>query len=188
VSAPLNLARRPFRNERLPTLLLAVAGVALAAATVRHAVVAWDLLPGRARDVESQVVGLETEATRLRAEAAGLQELAAPPAALAEWMAVKGLVDRRAFSWTGLFSALEQALPAGVQLVSVAPQEGESGMELSLAAQGRSGEDALALLKSLQVHGEFEGAFLNGWTDGREGVDISCTVRYQPRRPAGGGR
>ena len=181
MSAPLNLARRPFRNERLPTLVLAVSGVALAVATVLHVLLARDLLPGRARDVESQVVALETEVATLRAESAELLRLEASPEALKEWAAVAELVDRRAFSWTGLLAALEGALPPGVRLVSVSPQTKAGRTELSLTAVGRRTEDALALLQSLQAHEGFEGAFLNGWTEGREGIDISCTVGYAPK-------
>ena len=181
MSAPLNLARRPFRNERLPTLVLAASCVALAVATARHVVVARDLLPGRARDVESQVVVLEGEIAALRAESAELLRLEASPDALKEWAAVGELVDRRAFSWTGLFAALEKALPPGVRLASISPQTKGGRTELSLSAVGRSVEDALALLEALQSHEGFEGAFLNGWTKGRDGVDISCTVRYEPK-------
>lgn len=180
----LNLARHPFRNERVPTALLSLAALLLTAATARHAVVAWGLLPGKAGDLETGVLALEAEATRLSAEAAELRGLVASPESVKEWLAVKALVDRRAFSWTGLFAALEEGLPAGVKLVSVAPQAGESGTELVLAAVGRDEADALALLQSLQSREEFEGAFLNGWNEGRDGVDIACTVRYSPRRAA----
>jgi Tfp pilus assembly protein PilN len=187
VSAPLNLARQPFRNERLPTILLTVGCLALGAATVRHALVARDLLPGRSRDVMSQVTALEAELALLRREAAQVGRLDAPAEAVKEWAAVKGLVDRRAFSWTGLFASLEEALPPGVRLVSVSPQDAPGGMELSLAAVGRDASDALALLGALQEHPDFDSAFLNGWNEGREGVDISSTVRYVPgaaaRRP-----
>lgn len=179
--APLNLARQPFRNERLPTLLLGAGLVALALATARHATIAWELVPGRARDVSGELASLEAEARGLRAEAAGLRDLAAPADTVAEWLAVKQLVDRRAFSWTGLFEALEEALPPGVRLVAVQPSDSDKGAELTLAAQGRSSEDALALLQSLQAHSAFEGAFLNGWSEGREGVEISCSVSYVAR-------
>jgi Tfp pilus assembly protein PilN len=155
VSAPLNLARRPFRNERLPTLVLAAACLALAAATARHALVARDLAPGRSRDVASEVVAIEKEIDTLRAESADLRQLAAPPDALKEWAAVKRLVDRRMFSWTGLFAALEQALPPGVKLVSISPVDQEGQTELALTAVGRGSEDALALMASLQAHEEF---------------------------------
>jgi Tfp pilus assembly protein PilN len=183
----LNLSRHPFRNERLPTLLLSVAGLVLVAVTVRHAAAAWDLLPGRSRDVLGQVVALETEAARLGAESAELQRLAATPDEVSEWLAVKGLVDRRAFSWTGLFAALEKGLPPGVRLVSVSPHEGPDGIELALAAVGRDRGDALALLKALKSRDEFEAAFLNGWDEKPEGMAISCTVRYVPRAAVGQG-
>ena len=61
---PLNLARQPFRNERLPTLLLGLGTLALLLATARHATVAWELLPGRARDVSRELASLEAEAQR----------------------------------------------------------------------------------------------------------------------------
>jgi Tfp pilus assembly protein PilN len=184
VSAPLNLARHPFRNERLPTLLLGLGTLALAVATVRHSMVAWRLLPGHAQDLQAEVQGFEAETAQLTAQAAALREASPPADTLKEWAAVKRLVDRRAFSWTGLFAALEQALPPGVRLVSVQPSREGSGRALSLHAVGRSSEDALALLKALQAHGDFTGAFLNGWTQGREGVDISCSVRYEPKTEA----
>ncbi len=188
MSTPLNLSRYPFRNERLPTLLLSVAGLFLLAATVRHGFVAWNLMPGRAGDVESRASALEAELASLSAEAAELQRLAPPPETIGEWAAVQGLVDLRAFSWTGLFTSLEEALPPGVRLVSVSPQPGAEGMELALTAVGRGGEDALALLQSLQAHRDFEGAFLDGWREGQNGVDIGCTVRYAPKPAPGGPR
>jgi len=189
VSAPLNLARRPFRNERLPTVALAAGCAGLVLATGGHVLVARDLAAGRSRDVASEVVKMEEEIGRLQTESAELRKVAAPPAKLKEWVAVKKLVDRRMFSWTGLFAALEEALPPGVRLVSVSPNEerGQTGRtELKLTAVGRSNEDALALMASLQAHPEFEGAFLDRWIEGREGFDIACTVWYAPRaRPAG---
>ncbi|HSD26384.1 MAG TPA: PilN domain-containing protein [Vicinamibacteria bacterium] len=188
MSPPLNLARRPFRNERLPTLALAAGCVGLALATAWHALVARDLAPRPSRDVASEVVAIEKEIDELRVESVQLRKVAAPPERIKEWTAVKRLVDRRMFSWTGLFAALEEALPPAVRLVSVSPT-GEGGQpELRLVAVGRSNEDALALMASLQAHPQFEGAFLNGWTEGREGFDITCTVRYTPRaRPAASG-
>jgi hypothetical protein len=187
VSAALNLARQPFRNERLPTLVLAAACLALAVVTVRHVLLARELLPGRVRDVESEVVATENEIEALRAESAGLREVAASADALKEWAAVKELVDRRMFSWTGLLGVLEKALPPGVRIVSITPQEESGRTELALTVVGRTGEDALALLQSLQSHEEFEGAFLKGWSEGREGVDITCTVRYAPKARPGAG-
>jgi Tfp pilus assembly protein PilN len=189
VSAPLNLARRPFRNERLPTLALAAGCAGLVLTTAWHALVARDLAPGRSRDVATEVVAIEKEIEELRSESAQLRQVDAPADKLKEWAAVKKLVDRRMFSWTGLFRALEEALPPGVKLASISPSEARGATELKLVAVGRSNEDAFALMASLQEHPDFEGAFLNSWTEGREGFDIVCTVRYVPKaRPAARGK
>jgi Tfp pilus assembly protein PilN len=188
VTALVNLARQPFRNERLPTLALAAGCLGLAVASAAHVLLARDLAPGRSRDVASEVVALEKEIEELRAESATLRTVDVPPGKVAEWSAVKTLVDRRMFSWTRLFASLEEALPPGVRLLSVSPSERRGGgTVLALVAVGRSNEDAFALLASLQAHPDFEGAFLNGWAEGREGFDITCSVRYTPRaRPAAG--
>lgn len=184
MSDPLNLARHPLRNERLPTLLLAVALALLAALTARHAVLAAQLRHGGARDVEGEVMALDREVDRLRGESSDLQRTPAPSARLEEWTAIKELVDRRAFSWTGLLSALESAVPPRVRLVSVAPTSGEGSFQLSLVAVGRDVDDAIALLKALQASTSFEGAFLDGISEGADGVQINCTVRYLgARRP-----
>jgi Tfp pilus assembly protein PilN len=165
--------------------VLAVACLALGAGSVRHALVARDLAPGRSRDVAAEVTAIEREVDTLRAESASLRQVTASPDALKEWAAVKKLVDRRMFPWTSLFAALEEALPPGVKLVSISPGGKEGRTELSLTAVGRSNEDALALMASLQAHEDFDKAFLNGWSEGREGFDITCTVEYAPKARPG---
>jgi Tfp pilus assembly protein PilN len=188
LSPPLNLARRPFRNERLPTVALAAGCLGLVFASGWHVLVARQLAPGRSRDVASEVVKMEEEIARLRTESADLRKVSAPPEKLKEWVAVKKLVDRRMFSWTGLFAALEDAMPPGVRLVSVSPSEEHGRTELKMTAVGRSNEDALGLMASLQEHPDFEGAFLDSWSEGHDGFDISCMVRYVPKaRPADAG-
>jgi hypothetical protein len=196
VSQPLNLARRPLRNERLPTLLLSLACVALAALTVRHATVAWELRDGGARDVAGQVVSYEHEIEVLGEEAATIGRTAPSRQQLAEWQRVKDLVDHRVFSWTGLFAALETALPPNVRLQSVAPAAGGSGgegggggggMELALTAMGKDYDDGVALLRALQGDSRFREARLLTMGTVEKGVTIGCTVRYVGS-PARGGR
>jgi Tfp pilus assembly protein PilN len=180
MSGPLNLARRPLRNERLPTLLLAVGCGALAAFSVGHALAARDVLPGRTTDVERQVVTLEQEIERLRAESAELGAQSAPPTTLHEWAVVRGLVDARAFSWTRLLASLEETVPPTVRLVSIAPGEAEGRIEVKLAAEGRGVEDGLAFLKALQARKEFEGAFLTSVAETQQGIEFSYTMTYRP--------
>jgi len=184
LSRALNLARRPFRNERLPTLALGLGCLVLLGVTVRHGFAAWNLMPGRALSVEHEAVSLEAEIASLRAEAERLSGQSPAAAPVKEWAAVKDLVDRRAFSWTGLFADLEGALPPSVRLVSIAPQTDRGQLVLVMAAVGQEVDDALALLAALQRHPHFRDPQLLGYSPQDAGVEISCRAVYQPPRAA----
>jgi Tfp pilus assembly protein PilN len=183
VSEALNLARRPFRNERLPTLLLAAGCAVLAAVTLHHGFVARDLLPGRAQDKEREAVALESELLSLREEVRKLRGAESAPAPLVkEWAAVKELVDRRAFSWTGLLADLEEAVPPEIRLVSIAPRVERGQHTLALAAVGREVDDALALYAALSGHRHFRSVQLDGYSEADAGLEIRCHVGYAPPR------
>jgi Tfp pilus assembly protein PilN len=182
VNAPLNLARRPFTNERLPTLLLSIGCALLLAASVRHGIEAWRLAPAHTAAVDGEVVALEQEVAGLRERSRALRGGSTPDSTLREWAAVARLVDRRAFSWSALLASLEETMPPGVRLRSIAPGETEGAFEVQLGAVARTVEDALAFLAALRERPEFEGAFLNSVSDGRDGVDAAYTMRYRPRR------
>ena len=189
VSAPLNLARRPFRNERLPTLVLAV-GLRGPRRRPPCATRSWraTCCPGARATSRARWWRSRRRSRDLRAESAELRRLEASPEALKEWAAVKEprgpagvLLDRP------LRRARGGAAAGGEARLGRARRRRPGGPSCRSRAVGRAREDALALLQALQAHEDFEGAFLNGWTEGREGVDISCTVRYVPkaRRPEG---
>ena len=176
---PANLARLPFRNERLPNLLFAAAAVALVALTVRHGFLVRALLPGRTSALHDEVTRLEAEATRLRAEQASLRGVTADPKALARWLVVKELVDRRAFSWTTLFARLEELLPDGARLVSIAPTVHHGEILLDVQAMVRSPEVGWQFIRTLEEGGDFDQVF--PLTEG-QGGDFHYTMRYRPRR------
>jgi len=175
---PANLALRPFRNERLPNLLFALASVALLAVTVRHAFLVRALLPGRTSALHGEVTRLEGEATRLRAEQASLRGVAPDPKALARWMVVKDLVDRRAFSWTTLFARLEERLPDGARLVSIAPNVHRGEIVLDVQAVVRSPEVGWQFIRALEEGGDFDDVF--PLSEGQAG-EFHYTMRYRPR-------
>src|SRR6266540_2740315 len=114
VSRTPNLATRPLRNERLPAVLLGLALAVLLAVSVEHLLVLRELLPGRTAAVEGEVRGLEQELAALRSDARSLPRPRPDPRVLAEWQVIRGLVDRRTFSWARLLARLESVLPAGV--------------------------------------------------------------------------
>lgn len=175
---PANLARLPFRNERLPNLLFAAAAVALVALTVRHAFLVRALLPGRTSALHEEVTRLEAEAVRLRAEQASLRGVAPEPKALARWLVVKELVDRRAFSWTNLFARLEERLPEGARLVSITPTVHRGEIALDVQAVVRSPEVGWQFIRILEEGGDFADVF--PLTEGLGG-EFHYTMRYRPR-------
>ena len=180
MSRPLNLASRPFRNERLPTLLLAVGCVALLGLTVRHALAARDLLPARTASVDGELVSLEDEVARLRSEAAQLRTRSASNEALREWAVLRDLVDRRAFSWSALMGHLELVVPPNIRLLSIAPTTTRGERELGVTAIGRSVEDGLKFLQELQRSVHFEAPFLTSVAERSEGIDFAYTMSYVP--------
>lgn len=184
---PFNLAQRPFRNERLPTLVLGAACLALLAVTVRHVLAAWALLPEKTASVDGELVALEQEIARLRSESAELRRRTAPTEALREWAAVRELVDRRAFSWSALLGCLEDTMPPGIRLRSIAPGVKHGQLEVQLLATGRTVDDGLEFLDALRERGEFEDAFFTNVSEGREGIEIPYTMRYAPPRRGAAG-
>jgi hypothetical protein len=178
---PLNLASQPFRNETLPAVLFAVAAVLLVALTVQHAFVVRGLLPARTSKLHTEVAALEAEAERLRAEG---RTLKAPPPedrVIAEWSVLKDLVDRRTFSWTGLFARLEQVLPREVRLIEIAPDVEQGHVSLSITAVARPAQVGLGLVGLLEHRGEFEDVYPVSVADEDGGAaEFHYTMRYLP--------
>jgi Tfp pilus assembly protein PilN len=176
---PLNLASQPFRNETLPGLLLAVGALVLAGVTLKHALVIRSVLPGRTSGLHAEVDGLEAEAARLRTEARTLRAPRPDAAQLAQWSQLKELVDRRAFSWTTLFAVLEEALPLGVRLLSIAPSVEKGEVTLGLTAVARSYEDGIDFIRVLEERPEFEDVVPKSRDEERESRFV-YTMKYIP--------
>jgi Tfp pilus assembly protein PilN len=174
VSFALNLASRPFRNERLPALAFGAACVLLVGLTAEHAVVALRLLPGRTSALMKEVDDLEAELGRVRVETQSLRRPRPDKATIAQWTLVKELVDRRSFSWTTLLSRLEAVLPPDVRLVSITPEPKEGILKLKIAAISRTAEEGLALVGKLDARKEFSDVFLLSQTDAGDG-GAECT-------------
>jgi Tfp pilus assembly protein PilN len=175
---PANLAGRPFVNERLPNVVFALAVLLLVGVTARHAFLVHALLPGRTSALHDEVTRLEEESKRLRAEQVTLRGVAPDPKALARWTVIKELVDRRAFSWTGLFSRLEQRLPDGARLVAITPAVRRGEITLDVDAVVRSPEVGWQLMRALEEDGAFDDVF--PLSEGETG-EFHYTMRYKPR-------
>ena len=111
-----NLSTRPFYNERIIHLLIALAGVIILGITVFNAVRVVDL-SRQNTDLSTRVGRDRTEGDRLRREAVRIRkgidpkELTVVAAAARE---ANSLIDQRTFSWTAFFNYLEATLPPDV--------------------------------------------------------------------------
>jgi hypothetical protein len=178
---PLNFASQPSRNETLPAVLFGAASVLLVAVTAYHAIVVRSLLPERTSKLHKEVAALEAEIERLQTEVRGMKAPTPDKGLLAEWGALKELVDRRTFSWTGLFARLEQVLPREVRLVSIAPDVKGGQVVLAITAVARPPQAGLGLVGALEGRGEFEDVYPVSVYEKEGGTaEFSYTMRYLP--------
>jgi Tfp pilus assembly protein PilN len=176
----LNLAQHPFRNERLAATAFAAAAAVLIGVTVWHAVVIRNLMPARTSERHREVAALEAELTKLRDEARTRKTETPPASILAQWNLVKDLVDRRAFSWTGLFARLEQVIPDGVRLTSISPSVRKGQVDLDVEAAVRSREAGWEFVRVLEAGGDF----YNVYPRSESGNEFRYVIRYRPRSPS----
>jgi Tfp pilus assembly protein PilN len=184
-----NLATRPLRNERLPAVLLGAALLALLALSVQHGLYLRRLLPDRTSVVEAEVRGLEGELQSLREQTERLPRAKPDARDRGEWEVIRGLVDRRAMSWAQLLAQLEDVMPPGVKLASIAPRVKDGRILLDMDAVGRTTRDGLGLLRALQKARDFDdvvpssvGEVMGGGGAPDTG-EIRYSMRYTPSGP-----
>lgn len=155
-----NLATRPFYNERLVrgALIVALAVAVLWAALNVITLVSLSqqsaMLSDRIRTEGLRASGARTEAETVR-RGLNVADLKKVSGAASE---ANALIERRTFSWTGLFNQLETTLPADVRLVEVQPQTDDRGrLILSLTVVSRKIEDLDEFIRGLEATGAFSG-------------------------------
>ena len=153
-----NLATRPFYNERVVHLLIALAAVIVLTVTVFNVVKVVQL--SRRNTELATLIGQDrAETERLTREASGIRrgidqkELAGVAAAARE---ANSLIDQRTFSWTAFFNDLEATLPPEVMIVSVRPVIDRGAARISLTVVGRTAEDIDEFIERLEATGDFD--------------------------------
>ena len=153
-----NLATRPFYNTQAVRALLGVLGIVVLAVTAFN-IIEYARLSGRERTLGARADQAETEAARLRGDAARVRAQIDPKELVAVSSAAReanSIIDRRAFSWTDLFSEFEQTLPPDVRITEVAPRQELTGeFKVSMLVEARRVEDLDAFLNALVTRGNF---------------------------------
>jgi len=153
-----NLSTRPFYNERLVRLAIALLAALVIVFTVFDAgrVI---VLSSTNSDAAHRIDAAGRGAEELRADAARVRaqidrrELQAVASAARE---ANLLIDRRTFSWTELFNRFEATLPADVRITAVHPHvERDGTMSLSISVVARKAEDLDRFIENLEGTGAF---------------------------------
>lgn len=182
-----NLSTRPFYNVRAVRAVLGLFALVVAAFTLFNAV---QLITLRARQntLSADAVRAENEAARLRSQAAGFRaridprELASVSADARE---ANAIIDRRAFSWTTLFSQFEQALPADVRITAVQPRREQNGLfAVNIGIQARRVEDVEAFIEALEAQTPFRDVLpVQEQTADNGLIEAIIDGKYMPDRP-----
>lgn len=150
-----NLAATPFKNQRVPGVLIGLLGLALVLLSVAHLFSLSRVMPQRTSALQQDSDRLSDEAARLRRELAKAPAETVDEATAARWAALKNVVDRRVFDWTALLAKLEEALPQGVRLNVIQPEVKGGRVVLTLDGSGRSLEDVEAFGRNLEAQPAF---------------------------------
>jgi hypothetical protein len=187
-----NLATRPFYNERIVHLALGLAAVAVLAISVYN-VASWVSLRRHHTELVNQVSGAELRAADLQRDAQRLRrslnrtEVEAVAKAATE---ANALIDRRTFSWTGLFGRFEETLPPDVRILAVAPKTDKDGnLIVRIVVASRQAEDVETFVEKLTQSGSFAGLLSREEVLNPEGLlEVTLEGRYlaTPVKPAAG--
>lgn len=168
-----NLSTRPFYNERVVHLLLALAAVVVLVLTAFNAIRIF-ALSRQNTELSSLIDRDHEEAQRLTREAqrirAGINqkelEATASGAALAN-----SLIDQRTFSWTEFFNHIEETLPPDAMLTSVRPNFNDDVITIQMTVLGRRSEDLNEFMEKLEATGAFASVLPAQRDTTEEGLD-----------------
>jgi Tfp pilus assembly protein PilN len=184
-----NLASRPFYNVRAVRALIGALGLIVVALSLFNVVQLVRLtasqrtLGARASEAETRAQRLRTEAARIRTQI-NQRELETVSAAARE---ANSIIDRRAFSWTGLFIQLEATLPDDVRITSVQPRLDKDTFKVGIIAEARRAEDVAGFIEALEQTGSFKNVVpLQQQTDEQGMIEVAIEGDYQVPAARGG--
>jgi hypothetical protein len=180
-----NLSTRPFYNERAIYAMAAVVAVLVLAVTAWQAVRVVRLskykteLNTAVRRDRDEAEAKIREADQIR-RGLNQKELTLVSAAAKE---ANELIERRTFSWTGLFNQLEATLPDDVMLVGVRPEFKDGETLVNLDLQGRQTDDIDAFWDRLDKVGAFHDILWSALNIGEDGLHkVQMKAVYTDRR------
>ena len=154
----LNLASDPFRNRTLPwTVAVVVSAVSLLA--LAYVLSEYRRAAAEADISERQVAAMRAERKDLERQAEEIRQTI-PPEQRQTLEAAHELVSRKGFSWSQLFSDLEDFLPTSVRVSRINVREvsqvgGQTRADLDLTVVGRAPTDVTGMISEMNRAGTF---------------------------------
>jgi hypothetical protein len=186
MSLRMNLATRPFYNERAVQAVIVALAVIIAIATAVNVVRLAALtsqdsaLGAEAAEAERRTGALRQATARARSGLDGAR-IADVTAAVQEANAV---IDGRTWSWTALFNWLETNLPPDVRITGITPRIDQKGaFVLGFTVESETVEGIERFLAALEATGRFEGLLVRQESETDEGT-IEATAEGVYKRPA----
>jgi len=177
----INLASEPLKNARFFRALLAVLLAALAGVLV-PAVAHFVRQQARAGRLGREAASLRESVEAAREEAKRLEsqgkELAGQEKAGVEF--VNDIIFRKSFSWVGLLSRIEEALPPSSAVVAIAPASvGGAGADVTMTALFRDLNDLLGFIRNLQARGFSRVRLISEKKDDAGRLEAQIAVTYE---------
>jgi len=152
---PLNLASEPFRRDR-PVLVASAAACVLLTLSLIVMVAMSYSARSRAAETRETVNRLNKQLQALSAQQGKLDGTLRQPQnaeVLERSVLLNTLIDRKAISWTRIFSDLEHVMPHNVRLISVRlPQiDRENQVTLDMVVGAQSPEPVVEFLRKLEA-------------------------------------
>ena len=151
----LNLATRPFYNERVIDSVLLLLGIVALVLMVTGGRTVFQLSNTytdvvRMAELSETQVGTVTQEMVALNQSVSEDELEALRLSAAE---ANRLIDQRVFSWTKLFNIIEQTLPNRVMLTGLRPIRNSGSMTLTIGVIGERITDIEQFIEDLEATG-----------------------------------
>ena len=151
----LNLATRPFYNERVIDSVLLLLGIVALVLMVAGGRTVFQLSNTytdvvRMAELSETQVGTVTQEMVALNQSVSEDELEALRLSAAE---ANRLIDQRVFSWTELFNIIEQTLPNRVMLTGLRPIRNSGSMTLTIGVIGERITDIEQFIEDLEATG-----------------------------------
>jgi hypothetical protein len=184
-----NLSTRPFYNERIVHLALALVAGIVVAVTLLNLVQLVRMsrqnttLSGRIRDDRTSADDFSRKARQTR-QGINQEQLKLVVAAARE---ANALIDNRTFSWTEFLNHIEATLPPDVMLSAVRPAiedtgtSSEAGTKVTMVILARRVPDIDEFMEKLDSTGAFENSFVRQQSPNEDGlIQATAETLYVP--------